>query len=422
MRRPGLEVADIVRRHAPDYPHALHGEQARVLSAIKVCRTAELGGHREKCKSCGHERIAYNSCRDRHCNKCQALARATWVAKQVAELLPVPYFHVVFTMPPCIASIALQNQRVVYDILFRAVSETLTRIAADPKHLGAVIGFLAVLHTWGQSLHYHPHLHCIVPGGGLSSDGSRWVPCRRNFLFPVKVLSALYRGLFLAHLAEARARGQLEFHGTLVGLRRDQAFSCRLQEAYGAEWVVYAKAPFGGPKQVVAYLGRYTHRVAISNDRLLKLEDGQVTFRWKDYRDGNTLKTMALEAHEFIRRLLLHVLPKRFVRIRHFALLANRNRPTKLARCRELFNRPAPAPAILDWKAQYEQLTGRAIDQCPACKQGLMQVVQKLPSAHEQRQQLLLGHFQPALLLSTILAARLLARLRPRSPPLLVPA
>jgi hypothetical protein len=345
------------------------------------------------------------------------LARASWVAKQVAELLPVPYFHVVFTVPPCIASIAMQNQRAVYDILFRAVSETLTKIGADPKHLGAAIGFLAVLHTWGQSLHYHPHLHCIVPGGGLSSDGTRWVPCRRGYLFPVKVLSALYRGIFLALLTEARARGQLEFHGTLSALGRDQAFRRLLQEAYGVEWVVYAKAPFGGPEQVVAYLGRYTHRVAISNERLLGLENDQVTFRWRDYREGNAWKTMKLEAHEFIRRYLLHVLPKRFVRIRHFGLMASRHRPTKLARCRELFRQPAATPPVLDWKVQYETLTGRSVDQCPACEQGLMQTVEKLPSAHEQRQQLQLALFLPALLLSRILATRLLARLRPRSPP-----
>lgn len=411
-------MADILRRHAPGYPCAVSGEQARVLSAIQVCRTADLGGHVERCDNCSHQRIAYNSCRDRHCPKCQSLARARWVAKQVSELLPVPYFHVVFTMPPCIASIALQNQRVVYDILFRAVAETLLRIAADPQHLGAKIGFLAILHTWGQSLHHHPHLHCIVPGGGLSGDSTRWVPCRQGFFLPVRVLSRLYRGLFLAYLTDARARGELEFHGTLSDLRRDGAFSLCLQEARGVEWVVYAKAPFGGPKQVVAYLGRYTHRVAISNDRLLKLKDGQVTFRWKDYRQGSAWKTMTLHAHEFIRRYLHHVLPKRYVRIRHFGLLATRNRPTQLARCRELLNKPIAAPANVDWKTLCEKLTGRPVDQCPVCRQGLMQVTEQLPSAHEQRQQRQLSHFRPGSLLSRILAGRFLARgQQAQSPP-----
>ena len=312
MQRPHLEVADILVRHAPAYPYSLSGEQARVLRALQVCRTAHLGGHLERCSGCGHESPAYNSCRDRHCPKCQSLAKARWVARQTADLLPVPYFHLVFTMPSQLVGLSQQNQRVLYDILFGAAAEALTTIAADPKHLGAEIGFLAVLHTWGQSLQAHPHIHCVVPGGGLSLDGQRWVGASEKFFLPVRVLSRLYRGLFVSRLRAAYSEGTLEFHGQLAELGKPKMFDRLLRKMSDIEWVVYAKRPFGGPEQVVNYLGRYTHRVAISNRRLLKLEDGNVSFLWKDYRrskDGSGTNTsiMTLEANEFIRRFLLFI-------------------------------------------------------------------------------------------------------------------
>jgi hypothetical protein len=272
----------------------------------------------ERCGDCGHQRIAYNSCRNRNCPKCQGLARAQWLADRQTELLDVPYFHVVFTVPEAVATIAFQNQTAVYDILFRAASETLRTIAADPRHLGAEIGFLAVLHTWGQNLLHHPHVHCVVPGGGLAPDRSRWVSCRPGFFLPVRVLSRVFRGKFLQRLREAYDRGQLQFHGSLLEQGTSTGFAKLVAESYRTEWVVYAKPPFGGPEQVWKYLARYTHRVAISNTRLLHLENGQVTFRWKDYAAGSRVRTMTLSAAEFLRRFLLHVLPTGFVRIRHY--------------------------------------------------------------------------------------------------------
>jgi hypothetical protein len=292
----------------------------------------------------------------RHCNKCQSLARAKWLAKHNTQLLPVSYFHVVFTVPDPIAALALQNKKVVYGILFRAAAAALRRIAADPKHLGAKIGFLAVLHTWGQNLQHHPHLHCVVPGGGLSPDGRRWVACRNRFFLPVRVLSRLFRGLFLHGLKEAYTAGKLRLHGSLQPLADPESFKTRLKDCRKIEWVVYSKPPFGGPEQVMDYLGRYTHRVAISNDRLVRLEDGKVTFRWKDYRQGNKQKLMTLKAEEFIRRFLLHVLPRGFVRIRHFGFLANCHRETKLALCRELLGAP-----------QVDAQEVSALDVCACC-------------------------------------------------------
>jgi len=348
------------------------------MRSIEVCRTAALGGHVDGCDRCGYRKITYNSCRDRHCPKCQALARAKWLEEHRAQLLEVEYFHVVFTVPEQIASIGLQNKKVVYTILFRAASETLRRIAADPKHLGAEIGFLAVLHTWGQNLHHHPHIHCVVPGGGLSPDGHRWVASRKGFFLSVRVLSRLFRGLFLSYLQEAFDAGKLEFHGTLAALSDSDTFKDLMKSCRKTEWVVYSKPPFGGPAQVLEYLGRYTHRVAISNDRLLKLEDGTVTFRFKDYKAGNAQKTMTLTAEEFIRRFLLHALPSGFVRIRHYGFLANRGRAAKLGLCRTLLAGPGgnatplPAEPVHDWKTRYEMLTGRSLDVCPACGEGRM--------------------------------------------------
>ena len=378
MGRTGLEVADIFRIHGPAYRevhgHGMSPAQRRVMRAIEICRTAVLGGHVDKCDRCGHRRISYNSCADRHCNKCQSLARAKWLAKHNSQLLPVSYFHIVFTVPDPIAAIALQNKRVVYGILFRAAAAALRRIAADPKHLGTKIGFLAVLHTWGQNLQHHPHAHCVVPGGGLSPDGRRWVACRKGFFLPVRVLSRLFRGLFLCDLKKAFTAGKLGFLGSLQPLSDPGNFKAALKACRKTEWVVYSKPPFGGPEQVLDYLGRYTHRVAISNDRLVHLEDGKVTFRWKDYRQGDLQKLMTLEAEEFIRRFLLHVLPSGFVRIRHFGLLANCHRETKLAICRELLGAPQldaqPVSASDDWKTSYEELTGQSLTICPACQIG----------------------------------------------------
>jgi Putative transposase/Transposase zinc-binding domain len=387
MGRPALEVADIFRIHGPAYRdthgHVMSSAQRRVMRAIEICRTAVLGGHVDKCDRCGHRRISYNSCANRHCNKCQSLARAKWLAKHNTQLLPVSYFHVVFTVPDQIAAVALQNKKVVYGILFRAAAAALRRIAADPKHLGAKIGFLAVLHTWGQNLQHHPHVHCVVPGGGLSSDDRRWIACREGFFLPVRVLSRLFRGLFLHAFKEAYTAGKLRFHGSLQQLTDPERFKTALKACRKTEWVVYSKPPFGGPKQVLDYLGRYTHRVALSNDRLVRLEDGKVTFRWKDYRQGNKQKLMTLKADEFIRRFLLHVLPSGFVRIRHFGFMANRHRETKLALCRELLGVPQADPqkssTVDDWQTLYQGLTGQSFTLCPACRQGQMSTVEILP-------------------------------------------
>lgn len=414
MVRPALEVADILRGHLLDYPYILTKTQARVLRALQVCRTAHLGGHVERCNGCGSQRNAYNSCRNRHCPKCQSLAKAEWVEKQVADLLPVPYFHVVFTMPPRVAEVARQNPEVVYDILFRAAAETLQRVAGNPKFLGAEIGLLAVLHTWGQNLHYHPHVHCLVPGGGLSPDNNHWVGSRKKFFLPVKVLSRLYRGRFLTYLVAAHQEGRLTFHGELARLTNLEAFRQYLAPVRTIDWVVYSKPPFGGPEQVVQYIGRYTHRVAISNHRLVNLEDGRVTFRWRDYRDGNAQKTMTLSAHEFIGRFVQHILPERFVRLRSYGILSTRNRPTKLARCRELLQTPAPEPARRNWKELLEELTGRSIDTCRNCNLGKMETLEKIPSTREIEQQAMPGIFLPRLILSRIQQQRWLRRLDQR--------
>jgi hypothetical protein len=292
--------------------------------------------HMRRCADCGHAQIAYNSCRNRHCPKCQGAARAAWVAARQAELLPVPYFHVVFTLPAPVGALALQNKTTVYAILFRAAAETLRLIAADPRHLGAEIGGVAVLHSWGQAMQHHPHVHCIVPGGGLSPDRTRWIACPRGFFLSVKVLGRLFRRLFLQHLAGAFANGSLRFFGELAPLAEADAFAAHCARLRQIDWVVYAKRPFGGPEQVLAYLGRYTHRVAIANSRLVAMTDGKVSFRWKDYRGEARTKIMTLDAGEFMRRFLLHVLPTGFHRIRHFGFMANGHRATRLARCRHL--------------------------------------------------------------------------------------
>ena len=360
--------------------------QRRVMTAIERCRTAALGGHLEQCDECGHERNCYNSCADRHCPKCQSLARAQWIEDRQSELLEAPYFHVVFTVPAEIAAIAYQNKDVVYGILFQATAETLKTIAADPQHLGAEIGFFAVLHSWGQTLQHHPHLHCVVPGGGLSPDGQRWVSCRARYFLPVPVLSCLFRRLFLESLQKAFNAGELQFFGILEPLRDRLALGRQLAQAKTSKWVVYAKRPFAGSQQVLDYVGRYTHRVAISNHRLLDIENDQVRFQWKDYRTGGQVKTMTLSADEFIRRFLLHVLPNGFQRIRYYGFLGNRYRQQKLDQCRRLLGMPMPdqppaAPVDQDYRDRYEDLTGASLRQCPQCQRGRMVPVALLPRA-----------------------------------------
>jgi hypothetical protein len=347
LSRPSLEVADIFRGHGPAWRRANAGHvslgQLKVMSAIESCRTAALGGHVARCEKCAHTHIAYNSCRNRHCPKCQGAAAKEWLADREAELLPVPYYHVVFTLPAEIGNIAYQNKAVIYDILFKAAAETLITIAADPKHLGARIGLTAVLHSWGSALTHHPHVHMIVPGGGISLDGQRWISCRPGFFLPVRVLSRLFRRLFLEKLRAAHEAGRLQFFGDHARLAQREAFTAYLAPLRKAEWVVYAKRPFGGPEAVLAYLSRYTHRVAIANSRLIALDETSVTFKWKDYRakDRERAKVMTLAIDEFIRRFLIHVLPSGFHRIRHYGLLANGGRAENIASARELLRVPA---------------------------------------------------------------------------------
>src|SRR5271170_428883 len=377
--RSKLEVADIFRRHGDMFRAAqgnrLSLDQRKVMAAIEACRTPALGGHVERCEDCGEIRVAYNSCRDRHSPKCQGLARLQWLAYRRAELLPVAYFHVVFTVPSPIAAIALQNKALVYDILFKAAAQTIRVIAADPKHLGAETGMIAILHTWGQTLTHHPHVHCIVPGGGLTPDG-RWIASKPNFFLPVHVLSRCFRRLFLERLRTAFDAGRIAFLGELARLSDSSAFTKYLRTLSKIPWVVFAKRPFAGPSQILDYLGRYTHRVAIANGRLLDCRDGQVSFRWKDYRAQNKSKTMTLDAGEFMRRFLMHVLPKGFRRIRHFGFLANACRVAKLARIRAALAspEPEPRPEPEDYRERYAQLTGQRIDICPCCGGRMIEV------------------------------------------------
>jgi hypothetical protein len=372
-RRGGIEVADIVRAHGAAYrqTHRLSRPQRRALRAIELCRTAALGGHRESCDRCGAERLAYNSCRNRHCPKCQTLAKERWLAARRAELLPVEYFHVVFTLPHALNGLVNDNARLIYSLLFRTAAATLSRFAHDPRHLGGQLGVTAILHTWGQTLVQHLHLHCVVTGGALAPDGARWIAAKPGFLFPVRALAKVFRGKYLAALDEAFASGQLVLAGPLA---EAGAFAAWLAQLRQPPWVVYAKRPFAGPEQVLDYLGHYTHRVAISNERLRGLDDGVVHFRWRDYADGSRVKVMALPAAEFLRRFLLHVVPDRFVRIRHFGLLANRTRQATMARCRQLLGQPPdPGPRIPESpRALMLRVTGIDIARCQICAQGLM--------------------------------------------------
>lgn len=383
MTRPALELADIFRRHGPAYrrTHSLPAHQHQLMRAIESCRTAALGGHVEECGQCQHTRISYNSCRNRHCPKCQGKERSDWLEQRKSELLPVEYFHVVFTLPPPVAAIAYQNKTVVYGILFRAAAETLLAIARDPKHLGAEIGFFAILHTWGQSLQHHPHLHCVVPGGGLSPDYDRWMACRPGFFLPVRVLSRLFRRLFLEELQQAFDQNKLRFFSELEPLREAKAWAAYLKPVREAEWVVYAKPPFGGPEQVLAYLARYTHRVAIGNQRLASMQNDQVSFRWKDYKHRNRIRTMTLEADEFIRRFLLHALPPHFQRIRYYGFLANAHRREKLALCRKLliWDPTGLLPLIVVAAAVAGAIPAPDPPLCPVCRIGVMARIETLP-------------------------------------------
>jgi hypothetical protein len=378
MPRPAIELADIFRRYGPAYraQHPLPLGSQKVIEAIMACRTAVLGSHTDVCDQCAHTLISYNSCRNRHCPKCQSLERAKWLEARKAELLPVPYFHVVFTVPEQIAAIAYYNQKALYDILFQTTAKALLTIGRDPQHLGADIGFFAILHTWGQNLLFHPHLHCVIPGGGISPDRQSWITCRPTFFLPVRVLSSLFRRLFLEALEIAFDQNQLKFFGDLEALSDRRCFLDYLAPLAERKWVVYAKPPFGGPQQVLEYLGRYTHRVALSNQRLLNIDNDQVTFRYKDYRlnGSDQQKVMSLSDDEFIRRFLLHVLPPGFRKIRFYGFLSNRQRKTNLALCRDLLTAPAlellPKPA--DYREFYEALTGCSLKRCPVCAKGEM--------------------------------------------------
>jgi predicted Zn-ribbon and HTH transcriptional regulator len=374
MSRPTLEVADIIRAAGNSFIERnqdhLAWTQLKVLRAIRDCRTAALGGHLDRCVRCGYEAISYNSCRNRHCPKCQTGAREQWLQKQSADLLPVSYFHVVFTVPHDLSALMLQNKKLLYGLLFRASAETLMEVGADPKHLAAEIGFLSVLHTWGQNLQHHPHVHCVIPAGGLALDHSRWIRAPDRFFLPVRVLGRVFRGKFTEGLKRLFRQNKLHFHGSLRLLAQPKLFRAWLRQLWRKEWVVYAKKPFGGPQHVLQYLGRYTHRVAISNHRLISFEDGLVTFRWKDYAHDNKKRKMTLSAEEFLRRFLLHVLPRGFTRIRHFGLLSNRRRRGTVALCRALLaNEPMAfvQPSV----------SSAAECKCPKCS-GPMIVLEKL--------------------------------------------
>lgn len=382
--RPSPEVADVFGQYGEQYRRSrpLPLSHLKVMHAIEVCRTAHLGGHVERCDLCGFERIAYNSCRNRHCPKCQALAKAEWLEKRKAELLPVGYFHLVFTLPHVLNALALCNKKVIFDALFKATSQTIEEFAADPKHgLGGRTGFTAILHTWDQKLLDHFHLHCLVAGGALSFDDGHFIHARDNYLFPVRALSKVFRGRFIDSLKKMFAKGDLIFPGKITYLGTSKAFSGLISQLWQKDWVVYSKALFNGPEKVLDYLGRYTHRVAIANHRIVKVEDGSVTFRYKDRSDGDKCKQMTIDAGEFIRRFLLHVLPDSFMRIRHYGFLANRSKKRDLPRCRELLGLcPKPPEVPLETtQEKMVRLTGVDLAECPCCKQGRMRHAAELP-------------------------------------------
>jgi hypothetical protein len=379
--RPRLELADIVRAYGDAYrrTHALAAVQSRALHAIEACRTAALGGHQETCDQCGAVRITYNSCRNRHCPKCQTLTKERWLTARRADLLPIPYFHVVFTLPHDLNPLAQGNPRVLYTLLFRAAADTLLTFGRDPRHLGGTIGITAILHTWGQTLSQHWHVHCLVTGGALAADRSHWIAGRSTFLFPVRALARVFRAKYLAGLHHAFDSGALTFAGGTAALGDRRTFVAFLGRLRAVDWVVYAKRPFAGPEHVLDYLGRYTHRVALSNDRLVDHRDAHVRFRWKDYADHDRVKVMTLTVDEFLRRFLLHVVPRGFMRIRHFGLLANRTRRETLTQCRRLLHQPLPTAAGPESVADLMQrLTGVDLARCPTCGDGRMHVTASL--------------------------------------------
>lgn len=377
-----LELAEIFRRHGATYRagHRTSGNQIRVIQAIEACRTAAMGGHLQACDRCGGLVHHYHSCRNRHCPKCQTLAKERWVETRQSELLATRYDHVVFTLPHGLNPLVRGNPRQLYGLLFKAAADTLLTFGRDPRWIGGEIGITLVLHTWSQNLGQHVHVHGLVTAGGLSPDGQSWLCAKKRFLFPVRALSKVFRGKYLDLLARARRRGEIAFGGSTQGLADDRAFAELLASLRQSDWVVYAKPPFAGPQQVIAYLGRYTHRIAISNERLVAIDDERVSFRWRDYRDGAKLKVMSLEATEFIRRFLLHVLPSGFMRIRHYGIFANRHRRDKLAGCRELLDQPEPAhQARESVEDMMERLTGRDILACPHCGEGQLRIIETLP-------------------------------------------
>ena len=377
----GIEVGDIFRAYGEDYrsTHRLSLAQHKALTCISACRTAQLGGHVDQCDSCDHFRISYNSCRNRHCPKCQSLAKERWLEARKSELLAVKHFHIVFTLPHQLHPLIRSNESLCYKLLFQAASQTLIQLGKEKKYLHAQVGLLAVLHTWGQNLMYHPHLHCLVPAGGLSLKGDKWKKSRRRFFLPVKVISRLFRGKFLAAIKEAFKKGELSCIGKISYITDLKKLNDYLRPVYQKEWIVYCKAPFSGPEQVINYLGRYTHRVAISNDRIIKLEKGKVNFSYKDYADGAKRKYMSVEADEFIRRFLLHILPKGLHKIRYYGLLASRNRKTRLAKARKLLGQAPILPKEkLPWFVLMEKLTGINPFQCPCCQKGKMRYKHKL--------------------------------------------
>ena len=381
--RPAFEVADVVRRYGAAYREARPVSllQQRVLHDIEVCRTAALGGHTEQCNHCGYQRPVYNSCRNRHCPKCQTLARAEWLAQRQAEVLPVGYFHNVFTLPHEFNDLSMANPRVVYGLLFRTVAATLQAFAAEPRYgLGGQVGFTAVLHTWDQKLLYHVHLHCVIAGGALAFDGSRWIPARHNYLFPVRELSRAFRSRFLQGLQQAFEHNELVFPGRLAALAEAGPFRELLAQLAAKEWVVYSQPPFGGPDKVLEYLSRYTHRVAISNRRLLGIADGKVTFTYRDRRDGNRIKELTVGASQFLRRFLLHVTPQGLCRIRHYGFLSNRAKEQQLPRCRALLGQPPPPKpeSARDVVALVLQLTGVDVTRCPHCQHGTLVAVERI--------------------------------------------
>lgn len=377
-----LELAEIFRRHGEAYraDHRLSAAQCRAMAAIEACRTAVLGGHLQACDRCGGLIHHYHSCRDRHCPKCQTLTKERWVEARQNELLATRYDHVVFTLPHALNPLIQGNPRRLYGLLFKAAAETLLAFGRDPRWIGGEIGLTLVLHTWGQNLSQHVHVHGLVTAGGLAPDGSAWLPAKKRFLFPVRALSKVFRGKYLDGLARARRRGELGFAGSTSNLTDDRAFSAFVTELKGKAWVVFSKPPVEGAEKIIAYLGRYTHRTAISNDRLVALEQDRVFFRWRDYRDRSKLKVMSLKATEFIRRFLLHVLPSGFMRIRHYGIFANRHRRNKLARCRELLDQPEPARQVRESvEDMMERLTGRDILACPHCGEGRLRIIETLP-------------------------------------------